>query len=203
MWQGCIYIDHCTMEGLSSVGNIQGGPADMLIVIFTSKSISPALKWVDNFVIFHVPSSYANTEGFTNYTYPYDLPTIMDITNPLGVPLHPIDIKGMDFNSWVSYVGFTWDLELHTVSLSIKKHLKYLAKICHSLHVDYSSFSQKECMSILGTLQHISFIYKEGCLTLPPFTSFIAKFPNDFTCRHAPKPIIEGLCWWEAILEKI
>src|SRR5882672_10215284 len=28
MWHNSIYIDHCTMEGLSSACNIQGSPAD-------------------------------------------------------------------------------------------------------------------------------------------------------------------------------
>src|SRR5882724_12703260 len=44
MWHGNIYIDHCTMEGLSSAGNIQGAPADALITLFKTKSIPNVLK---------------------------------------------------------------------------------------------------------------------------------------------------------------
>jgi len=55
MWCNIIYIDHCTMEGLSSAGNIQGSPTDTLVTIFRSKSINEVLKWVDNFVFFHIP----------------------------------------------------------------------------------------------------------------------------------------------------
>ena len=37
---------------------------------------------------------------------------------------------------------------------------------------------------------------------LPPFSVFIAKFPNEFSCHHAPKAVNESLCWWDAILAK-
>jgi len=57
-------------------------------------------------------------------------------------------------------------------------------------------------MSILGTLQHLSFVYKEGCSTLPPFLVFLAKCLNNFSCCHAPKVIIESLHWWEVVLAK-
>jgi len=52
MWRGNIYVDHCAMEGLSSASNIQGFPADALVTIFSLKSISPVLKWVDDFILF-------------------------------------------------------------------------------------------------------------------------------------------------------
>src|SRR5882724_2158286 len=55
-------------------------------------------------------------------------------------------------------------------------------------------------MSVLGTLQHISFIYRDSRSTLPPFASFISKFPNDFAIRHTPKSFLEGLHCWEAVL---
>jgi len=40
MWCNQIYIEHCAMEGLLSAENIQGYPADALIVIFKAKSIN-------------------------------------------------------------------------------------------------------------------------------------------------------------------
>src|SRR5882724_7325099 len=55
-------------------------------------------------------------------------------------------------------------------------------------------------MSMLSTLQHISFIYQDGHSTLLPFASFLSKFPNDFTICHAPKSVLESLCWWEVVL---
>jgi len=58
-------------------------------------------------------------------------------------------------------------------------------------------------MAIHGTLQHITFIYRQGCSSLPPFSSFIAKFPNDFTHHHIPRSVTKALMWWEAILQNL
>jgi len=138
----------------------------------------------------------------SEHSYSDDLSTIMELTDPLGVPWNPINIKGQDFNSMVLYVGFIWDLEHHSVSLLLKKCLKYLSKVHSSLHMANFLCSQKECMSILSTLQHVSFIYKEGQSTLPPFLAFIAKFPNEFSCCHTPKAVNESFHWWEAVLSK-
>src|SRR5882724_1728690 len=49
---------------------------------------------------------------------------------------------------------------------------------------------------------NISFIYKEGNSTLPPFLAFLSKFPNDFTSHHTPSSIMASLHWWEAVLAK-
>jgi len=99
------------MEGLSMAGNIQGFPADVLLAIFKLKSIGPALKWVDDFVLFHVPSlSATDAAGSTTHAYSYDLTSIMNITDPLRIPWHPIKVKGQDFGLMVSYVGFVWNL---------------------------------------------------------------------------------------------
>jgi len=200
MWHGLIYINHCMMEGLSTAGNIQGCPADVLLVIFKSKSISPALKWVNDFVLFCVPSSTATDATDTNTNaYSYNLSSVMNITNPLRVPWHPIKVKCQDFGPTVSYVGFIWNLEDHSLSLSPKKYLKYLKKVCSFL-CSSDSPSQNHGMSILRTIQHISFMYRDSRSTLLPFASFISKFPNDFTTCHAPKSVLESLRWWEAIL---
>jgi len=123
MWKGGIYIDHCTMEGLCSAGNIQGCLANALVAIFHEKSIGPVLKWVDDFAIFHsLVSSSSNANGVIEYSYSYNLPAIMDITDPLGILWHPIETKGQDFGSTVSYIGFIWDLEGCSISLSPKKN---------------------------------------------------------------------------------
>ena len=138
------------MEGLSSSGNIQGCPANTLIAIFKSKSISPALKWVDNFVLFHTPSSsFINTGGTTRYTYPYDLSAVMDVTNYLGILWHPIDVKGHEFKSTVPYAGFIWDLEHHSVSLSFKKCLNtFLKSTLHFMWPSPSFLKRIVCPSL-------------------------------------------------------
>jgi len=59
----------------------------------------------------------------------------------------------------------------------------------------------KEVMSIHSTLQHICFVYRQGCSSLPPFSAFIAKFPNEYALHHVLRTIINSLSWWEIILQ--
>ena len=85
MWHGNIYIDHCAMEGLSLAGKIQGHPADVLVTIFDLKSISPVLKWVDDFVFFHAPLHlYMDANGTIKHLYSYDLPSVWMLQSPLA-----------------------------------------------------------------------------------------------------------------------
>jgi len=148
--------------------------------------IGLAIKWVDDFIIFHTLSNtFLDASGTSGYSYSYNLDMVMEITDPLAIPWHPISVKVQDSRSMVPYVGFVWDLELHSISLSSKKHLKYLSKIHSSLHVTNSLFSWKDCMSILGTLQHLSFVYKEGHSTLLPFSAFLPNSQTNFrTAMH-------------------
>src|SRR5882724_3205644 len=115
------------MEGLSSAGNIQGAPIDTLIAILKSKSIPNVLKWVDDFVFFCIPSTIPPIlHSHTHFQYDYNLSTILSITNLLGIPWPSIQSKGKYLQSMVSYVGFIWSLDNHSVSLSYKICIKYL-----------------------------------------------------------------------------
>jgi len=117
--------------------------------------------------------------------------------NPLGVPWHPIESKGQDFQSMVSYIGFIWSLENHSVSLSYKKCSKYLSKVSNFLsnatnHIRNASQSMACSSTYLCIL---------GWPCIPtPLPSFLSRFPNHFIHHHVPKPVIESLCWWQAIL---
>ena len=111
----------------------------------------------------------------------------------LGVLWHPIDIKGQDFASTVPYVGFIWDLANHTVSLSKKKCTKYLNNVMTFQLLACSKVTCKDCLSIHGTPKHITFLYRHACLSLPPLTMFISKFPDDYSCHHVPKSTQESL----------
>jgi len=55
MWCDKVYIDHCTMEGLSLSRNIQGVSADVLVSILKHNRVDQVLKWVDDFWLFCVP----------------------------------------------------------------------------------------------------------------------------------------------------
>ena len=160
MWHGNIYIDHCTMEGLSSAGNIQGAPTDVLITLFKTKSIPNVLKWVDDFNFFRIPETHPlPTHTPTKPGYNYNIASILSIMDPLGIPWHPIEAKGQDSSSSVTYVGFVWSLDTHSISLSCKKCTKYLAKVQTFIAKSSDKASPKECLSIHGMLQQITFVY--------------------------------------------
>jgi len=63
------------------------------------------------------------------------------VTDPLGIPWHPIEKKGQDFGVMVKYVGFLWDLVHHKVSLPEKKCIKLLSKLDGFLSAASSSVS--------------------------------------------------------------
>ena len=158
-------------------------------------------KWVDNVVLFRSPTTtYLDVDGLHNHIYGYDLNTVFRITDPLGVPWHPIQLKGQDFRYTVAYVGFLWNLVDHCISLLEKKWTKLLVKIDLFLEVAKETVTQKDCSSLHGSLQHITFIYREGCSTLPAPSSFLCKFPNNFAKHHVPRSVIDCVLWWKSIL---
>jgi len=162
-WQDEIYVQHNAVEGLSSAGGIQGMPADACIEILHANDIGPMFKWVDDFVIFRSPSdrhasltdrSYG---GVSDRTYGYDLTCVMQVTNPLGIPWHPISKKGQDFGPTFKYLSFFWNLSDRSVSLPKEKQCRLLLKI--DLFMSKPRVSQKDCASLHGSLQHVSFVY--------------------------------------------
>ena len=201
MWRDGIYIYHCTMEHLSSASNIQGTPADALIAIFKLKAIPNVLKWVDDLLFFHIPSLHPPSILLPLLVhYDYEITTILAITNLLGVPWHLIESKGQEFQSVVTYIGFIWSFEDCSILLSCKKNTKYLSKVSALLSTTTKMVSHKECLSIHSTLQHITLVYQDGWAFLPPLSSFLSKFRNDFMHLHLPAPVIKWLRWWQAIL---
>src|SRR5882724_3503981 len=129
---------------------------------------------------FSAPPSCQN-HTLTDLHFNYDMTTMLSITYLLGIPWHPFKSKGHDFQSTVSYVGFIWSLDSCSISLSCKKHTKYLAKVIMFLSNALAKVSRRECLSIHGTLQHITFIYCNGHAFLLPISSFLSKFPNEYT----------------------
>src|SRR5882724_6407299 len=60
--------------------------------------------------------------------------------------------------------------------------------------------TRHDCTSLHGSLQHITFIFRHGHSTLPPLSSFIAKFRNNFALCHPPHSVIECILWWKSVL---
>jgi len=202
MWHDNIYLDHCTMEGLSSSVYIQGILVDTLVSILKHHGVNKVLKWVNDFCLFRIPTPHAPAGIATSSQhYSIDISSIFVITDPLGVPCHPINVKGQDFSPIVSYFVFFCGIYRNVQSLLMKKCLEYLDKIKMFQSLVKSTVSCKDEMSIHRMLQHITYVYRQGQCSLPPFLAFIAKFPNDFTHHHVPKSVLESLAWWNAILQ--
>jgi len=119
MWHGEIWVDHCAMEGLSAAGNNQGVPANALISILKFHRICHILKWIDDFCVFWTPIIENSPLPLK---YAFDISSIHSIMEPLGIPWHPIEIKGQEFAMTVPYIGFVWDLANHLVSLTTKEN---------------------------------------------------------------------------------
>jgi hypothetical protein len=147
--------------------------------ILAKHDIPHVVKWVDNFDFLRYPlSSQTSSDGFTTYTYLFDLSTILNITNPLGIPWHDVSEQGHDFAYTTEYGGFTWDLPTKRVSVSTKKCLRYITKVHNFL--SSPSVTAKDVASTHGTLQHLCFVYCKGRAFLPGLSRMLTSFSNNY-----------------------
>ena len=49
------YVQHVAIEGLATVGGIQGKIADTTIDVLKFHEVEPVIKWVDDFIFIGVP----------------------------------------------------------------------------------------------------------------------------------------------------
>ena len=136
----------------------------------------------------------------TAHTFNFDLDTILVITRPLGIPWHCVKDKGQDFSTTFGYSSFLCNLCSCTIMLPEKKHSKAVAKLTVFMATASSPILYPACESLHGTLQHITFMYRDGRLYLPHLSTFLSKFPNNFTQHHIPLSILNDLHWWSAVL---
>ena len=208
MWLGEIYIEHCAVFSLVTSGGIQGTVADAAMAIFLFHGMSHIVKWVNDFVFFHSPITVLmNADNGMEYLYRIDLSTILAISDPLGIPWHPTSHKGQDFTFVFDYFGFTWTPshlpgDQRRIALPDKKCIKALVKVSSFLMLAHSTVNCKLCMSLHGTLQHITFVYYNGRAYLPCLSSFLSKFTNDYSTLHVLSSVLRHLTWWHAVLLK-
>jgi hypothetical protein len=77
--------------------------------------------------------------------------------------------------------------------------MKYLTKVKE--FVSKTTVHAKDVASIHGTLQHVSFVYRDGRSFLPSLSRFLSSFPNKFAMRHINSSIQNDLQWWISALE--
>ena len=57
MWDDHIFIQNVAIEGLATAGGIQGTITDACVELLKCTGIHPVVKWVDDFVFFHSPTT--------------------------------------------------------------------------------------------------------------------------------------------------
>jgi hypothetical protein len=80
--------------------------------------------------------------------------------------------------------------------------VKALARLVDFLQAARGTVNRKTCTSLNGTLQHITFVYRDGQAYLPRFSTFLSKFTNNFTLLHLPSSVLHDLTWWRQVLSK-
>lgn len=202
---GRFYVDHVFPFGLATAGGVQGNVADATVDILHSMDLGPIKKWVDDHLFFR----YATGGGIilpdgshTPFTYAHGLVDIYAKSSPMKVPWHPK--KWKDFAFIFTYLGFLWDLLLHTVTLPDEKRFKYRNKLADVLNALACGkrMSCKDAMSVNGTLSHIAFVIPHGRAYLANLSTFISEYPSKFASRHPPASVVSDLKWWFNILEK-
>jgi len=154
---------------------------------------------VDNFVFFRFPLTIVSQPSSPS-SFSFDLSSILSITEPLGIPWHPISQKGHDFQHQFSYISFEWDLNTCTISLTTVKWMHLLAKFSTLITPPLQCVNRKTIASIHGSLQHVTLVYHQGRSHLPPLSSFLSKFPNDYVLHHLPSSCLTQLSWWHHTL---
>jgi hypothetical protein len=199
-WRGGYPIDHVLPFGLATAGGIQGTVADAIVDILEAHGVHRIIKWVDDFGSFQEPSDSQTDDSHTTiYIYSYDLDMIMAITLPLGVPWHDVAVKGGVFAFLFEYVGFDWDLAVRSVALPEWKRIKYTKQV--TLFFASLKSMLDACRKLLGTLQHITFVFTLGRSFLPALTRYITSFNNHrFATRSIPRDVRRDMEWWKHAL---
>lgn len=199
-FEGFFYIDHNVPFGVASAHGLQGEIADATVDIWRGLGVKPVVKWVDDFNPFRFPTLDGAYEGISDgvkYRYDYDLTRIKHIISPLGIPWH--GTKGQEFGDTFAYIGFEWNLPRKCVYLSEKKRVKHLTKVIEFMAAYTNTPAPRKAVeSLIGSLSHISFVYRRGSSYLRNLIAWLTTFvsQDDFQRRWPPHSVQTELRWW-------
>lgn len=122
--------------------------------------------------------------------FTYNFEDIDRLSSSLGIPWEKY--KDLPFASSSSYIGFQWNLDSLTVSLSTKKSSKYI--ICIEEWLLHPNHTLSDVQKLYGKLLHV-------CLVLPAGRSYLTAMlglcnPHLFTLYLPSKGISDDLSWW-------
>src|SRR5882724_11506862 len=146
------------------------------IALLKFHGVEPAITQVDDFIFFRSPIVSA-LGASSPPSFTFNLKTIKQIMDPLGIPWHPLSKKGHNFQSSFSYVGFKWDIDSKIVTISSKKHLCLISKLTSLMSVPHPRVNKKTVASIHGSFQHVTLVYQQGWSHLSALSRFLPKFP--------------------------
>jgi len=147
------------------------------------------------FPLVDLSSDSPRSEEDQKYTYNFE--DIDRISRILGIPWEPS--KDIPFSPSVTYLGFTWDLDNRTVTLSDSKRTKYIQAID-----DWRSSRTHplaDVQKLYGKLLHASHVIPAGRAYLTSLEAMLAIFGDTpFKPRTPPHRSLDDLSWWHQIL---
>ena len=125
--------------------------------------------------------------------FSYNLEDIDRVSEELGIPWELS--KDQPFASSTIYIGFLWDLEAHTVTLSASKRDKYSGAINNWLARPRHNL--KHVQELYGKLLHAASVLPQGRAHLTGLESMLASCAKHPFMLHCPdKDIERDLHWW-------
>ena len=171
-----------------------------IVDIWLAEGIGPIAKYEDDFSVYCAPvpdGPFVNG----NFHYAYNKEDAASRISSLGIPWHKE--KGDPcFMSAHIYIGFFWDLANHSISLPLKKRLKFAEHVCLFIfHYKHKKCPLCEVNKIHGSLCHVAFVYMNSCSCLPSLSNFAAFFKGDEHIHcFPPCSMISDLKWWLDVL---
>ena len=123
----------------------------------------------------------------------YNITDIDKVSRNLGIPWETS--KDQLFMPSTTYIGFVWNLEQHTVTLSPSKTDKYINKIRKWL--DRRAHTLKHVQELYGKLLHAASIMPQGHAYLVGLESMLGTCAKRHFVPHCPdNGLDKDLLWW-------
>lgn len=194
MWDNLIYIDHCAAFGSALSCGLFGRVADAFVAIIKNLSVDQVLKWVDDIIIVCYPYPSSTASPFR-----FQASLIFNIAQYLGWPWSIP--KFQDFDSSFTYLGFLWDFNNRSVTLTEAKQQKFLQRLLPWLTAQKMDI--RNAQKLHGLLNHCCFVLPLGRSKLHYLNLFIAhlsRAKSPFVKWTIPRTLCAKLHWWKAIL---
>ena len=137
---------------------------------------------------------FSSTEYFT-----YSEKHLDTFSQYLGLPWKVE--KSTNFSSSVLYLGFIWNLDLHSITLPTSKQQKYLSSIQNWCAATFHSLN--ELQRLYGQLLHVCLLIPRGRAYLASLEKQLSIYNKRPHCQHrSSKQILVDLQWWLTLFEQ-